>query len=359
MAAPSELLWNSDPHTRAKHDMLARYLEAWFPIMAASRWSSSGATYAEGFAGPGEYLNGGPGSPILALQAASRPEVAKHATDLRMIFVEKSQARLEHLKALVERRGFGRGRVHITYVGRPCETHLLPALDDAGAWAGPIFVNLDGWGVDTPYTIVERIGQSRSSEVLITLQTQWFARFASVENLRAGDIVFGESGWRGVANQPANEKRRFLADRYLGRLRDAGFNYTLTFEMVDEGGNGLFLVFGTDDLLGVQKMKDAMWSVDKVRGQRFRDPRDLAQLTFEAIDSDPDLTLLGRQVLERLDVGPQSIDALKTFALRETMFKKTHVDAVVADFVAKRKVVRTKARRDADAIVTLAPETLF
>jgi hypothetical protein len=105
--------------------------------------------------------------------------------------------------------------------------------------------------------------------------------------------------------------------------------YTLTFEMVDEGGNGLFLVFGTDSLLGVEKMKDAMWSVDKVRDQRFRDPRDLSQLTFEAIDSDPDLALLSQQLLARLQAGPKSLEDLKGYALRETMFKKAHTDPAV------------------------------
>lgn len=358
MAAPTSVLWDRDPHTKAKHDMLSRYLDAWFPIVA-SRWSDTGVTYAEGFAGPGEYANGGLGSPLLALQAAMRPEVSKHPTEVRMIFVEKSPDRLGHLGALVGRRCPDRARIPVSYINHPCETHLLPALDDAGGWAGPMFVNLDGWGVDTPYHIVKRIGESRSSEVLITLKTQWFARFATVADVQAGDIVFGETGWRDVALQPAGEKKRFLAERYLGRLHDAGFKYTLTFEMVDEGGNGLFLVFATDKLLGVEKMKDAMWSVDKVRGQRFRDPRDLSQLTFEAIDSDPDLALLSQQLFARLQAGPQSLEELKDYTLRETMFKKAHTDPAVRRLEADGKVERGSARRHEDVIVQLAQPKLF
>jgi hypothetical protein len=322
MAAPTSLLWDRDPHTKAKHDMLSRYLDAWFPIVA-SKWSDTGLTYAEGFAGPGEYLNGGMGSPLLALQAATRPEVSKHPTDIRMIFVEKSPDRLGHLKALVEQRGLGRARIH------------------------------------TPYPVVERFGASRSSEVLITLKTQWFARFATVADVQAGDIVFGETGWRDVAHQPAREKKRFLTERYLGRLHDAGFRHTLTFEMIDEGGNGLFLIFGTDNLLGVEKMKDAMWSVDKVRGQRFRDPRDLSQLTFEAIDTDPDLALLSQQLVARLKAGPQSLENLKDYALRETMFKKAHTDPAVRRLEAAGEVERTSARRHEDVIVQLAQPRLF
>lgn len=34
MAAPKTTTWNLDPHTRAKHEILRRYLEAWTPILS-------------------------------------------------------------------------------------------------------------------------------------------------------------------------------------------------------------------------------------------------------------------------------------------------------------------------------------
>ncbi|MEJ7765972.1 MAG: three-Cys-motif partner protein TcmP [Acidimicrobiales bacterium] len=222
-----------------------------------------------------------------------------------------------------------------------------------------MFVNLDGWGVDTPYALVERVGRASSSEVLITLETQWFTRFATIEDVKAGDIVFGETGWREVVGHDSRSKKRFLADRYLSRIRAAGFEYTLSFEMVDEGGNGLFLVFGTHHPCGVEKMKDAMWSIDKVRGQRFRDPRDPNQQTFEAIDSDPDLSLLSQQVLERLEGGSRSLEELKDFALCETMFKKAHAEPAVRKLEALGKAERTRARKHEDVSVRLTAPKLF
>jgi len=338
--------------------MLGRYLNAWFPIIAKG-WSSTGATYADGFAGPGEYANGGWGSPIIALKAATRADVAKHSTDLRMVLVEKEAMRLAHLNDLVDRLGLSGDCTSVTNVHGMCATDLLPTLDRVGAWRGPMFVNLDGWGVDTPYTIVERVGRGRSSEVLITFQTQWFTRFATLKDIDAGDVVFGETGWREVDHQPTDAKKRFLVDRYLGRLRHAGFAYTLTFEMVDEGGHALLLVFGTGNCLGVEKMKDAMWAVDKVSGQRFRDPRDVNQLAFEAMDSHPDLTLLRHQVLERLQPGPATLEGLKDFALMETVFKKAHVDPAVRTLEQAGRVERVSARLHEDVVVRLAAGRLF
>ena len=54
------------PHTQAKHDILRHHMGAWFPILGRS--SSGPLQYIDGFAGPGEYEGGEPGSPKIALQ---------------------------------------------------------------------------------------------------------------------------------------------------------------------------------------------------------------------------------------------------------------------------------------------------
>ncbi len=40
-------IWNLDPHTAKKHEILRRYFEAWLPIMA--RWNGR-VVYIDGFA---------------------------------------------------------------------------------------------------------------------------------------------------------------------------------------------------------------------------------------------------------------------------------------------------------------------
>src|SRR5437016_1710637 len=72
MADTLPTTWPADPHTLAKHAILQRYLQAWFPIL--TRQASSLAhqyksaprreiLFIDGFAGPGEYTNGKEGSP--------------------------------------------------------------------------------------------------------------------------------------------------------------------------------------------------------------------------------------------------------------------------------------------------------
>ena len=58
--------WPLEPHTAAKHEILRRYLNAWFPILGSYQGR---VVFLDGFAGPGIYSHGESGSPIVALRA--------------------------------------------------------------------------------------------------------------------------------------------------------------------------------------------------------------------------------------------------------------------------------------------------
>src|SRR6266404_8142206 len=57
-------LWNAEPHTLAKIEIVRRYLFLWFLILGSQ---NARLAYIDGFAGPGRYLNSDQGSPIAAL----------------------------------------------------------------------------------------------------------------------------------------------------------------------------------------------------------------------------------------------------------------------------------------------------
>jgi three-Cys-motif partner protein len=357
LPTPSSVIWDRDPHTAAKHQILKGYLDAWFPIIA-SRWKSTGLTYVDAFAGPGEYTDGSFGSPIIAARAAFMSQVTQHGANVNLVFIEKNRDRFDHLGSLFDKQKLSQRSV--VRVHGDCETALVPVLDELKAWAGPMFVNFDGWGVDTPYTLVRRVGEGTSPEVLVTFHSQWFTRFAGQEDVDAGDRVYGDGGWRAVRDQPdAQAKKSFLVSEYRRCLNTGGFCHCLTFELVDEGGHPLFLVYGTTSLQGVRKMKDAMWRVDRLSGSRFRDPRDPNQLQFDVDQTNPNLTVLRHQILERLEQGPTTLANLKNFVLRETVFKESHTTIAVDELVRERKVLRTLGRGHARVNVRLAPPTLF
>jgi three-Cys-motif partner protein len=59
-------LWKRPPHTKAKHDILTRYLGAWFGIFGRSRYHRR-VNVLDGFAGSGRYDDDEPGWPALTL----------------------------------------------------------------------------------------------------------------------------------------------------------------------------------------------------------------------------------------------------------------------------------------------------
>ena len=334
MAVPTEVLWERDPHTAAKHLLLRRYLDAWFPIMS-KQFRDVGITFLDGFAGPGEYTNASESSPTIATAQAMRDDVTRWGTQTRLVFIEERRGRAQHLRDHLSG--------HFPQSVRPpglitrvhhgeCTNLYEGAIEELGGWAGPVFANLDGWGADVDYRIVERIAQQRSSEVLVTFRDQFFVRFVDGEQA-AGERVFGHADWRDVGKLSTPEKKPFQLDLYRQSLLAAGFDHVLTFEIIDEGGHSLHQFFGTNSDVAVRKFKDGLWEVDGVTGQRFRDPRYPNQLAFDILE--PDLRPLEDSILGLLEERECSLTDLRRHALLETIYKETHAKTAVDELVAK------------------------
>ena len=53
----SDTVWELEPHTKAKHEILVTYLQAWFGIMGGTAFEKRALVF-DGFAGPGIYRGG-------------------------------------------------------------------------------------------------------------------------------------------------------------------------------------------------------------------------------------------------------------------------------------------------------------
>src|SRR5258708_1878724 len=101
-AGPVEPVWPMEPHTLAKHEILRRYLGAWFPIM--SKYNSR-IIFFDGFAGPGIYQNGEIGSPLIALQVLIKHSLFPsfgEGTEYIFLFCESDKARFASLVEQLE-----------------------------------------------------------------------------------------------------------------------------------------------------------------------------------------------------------------------------------------------------------------
>jgi three-Cys-motif partner protein len=133
-------LWEAEPHTLAKHGILKSYFDAWTAILARSTQSAE-LLFVDGFAGPGEYTNGEPGSPIVALNA-----VLNHTVNLpkpvRFIFIENRRDRFEHLRTRLGKesaRISGNSRVIVDEpIHGDCDTEIRKLIAQRQAEGKPL-----------------------------------------------------------------------------------------------------------------------------------------------------------------------------------------------------------------------------
>ncbi|MEW2508259.1 three-Cys-motif partner protein TcmP [Amycolatopsis sp. NPDC047767] len=353
--------WKRADHTGAKHDIYRRYLERWFPILLAGSNAYPSATYAEGFAGPGVYEGGEPGSPIIAIQALL-DKVRDPIPVVKMIFVDDDLRCIDTLNKQLTLKFPTRPRsaetLRVKVKAGTCVERLEPELDAMQAWGQPILAVLDSWGnVPVTYRLLERLARNQSSEVIITLGTQSFIRFVSKLGPEADEVFGGDPSWRQINTMATGQaKRQHILTCYRQTLARAGFKYLLDFELIDTRGESLYLVFGTNHRRGLEKMKDSVWEVDRVYGVGFRDPRDeQAQTLFELID--PVLAPLARLLLNRLKTAPPSgmrVEELRNFALFETVYRPEHVIRTLADLRADGRISSDETRIFRRSMVRLA-----
>ncbi|NDL57040.1 three-Cys-motif partner protein TcmP [Phytoactinopolyspora mesophila] len=339
------VVWLAEPHTLAKHQVYRQYLSKWMPIMIQS-WKGN-VTYAEGFSGPGVYVGGEPGSPVIALETLLRdPALRTRARDLRFLFVESQKSRSERLSEELEKaarpvplRQLDRYGIDLAIATGDYDPTLTELLTEHNAWGRPMLVVLDTFGGSVKLDLVRRIAQNPSSEVIITFEPQHFIRWAKVDRIRHGDTVFGDPDWRRVDEQPESAKAKWVVDKYRTVLQDAGFSYVLTFELVNTRGLSLFLVFGTTHVRGLQKMKEAMWEVDPISGVQYRDPADPDQELLD-IKLEPLTEPLRRELLQYLRNQPKehaaSVSDLRRFALYRTVYKESQVKPELDILVDKK-----------------------
>jgi hypothetical protein len=119
-----DTLWRLEPATAAKHRLYKKYLDAWWPILlqpsASTGRSWPHVTYVDAFAGPGEYVGGEEGSPVLVLDRLLRhdavPRMQLKRERVHVILTEERRDRFEHLKALLARRFGPLDRLPVTVI---------------------------------------------------------------------------------------------------------------------------------------------------------------------------------------------------------------------------------------------------
>ncbi len=339
MVAPKEVVWKIEPHTRAKHEILKRYLQAWFPIMTKNNHR---IIVLDGFAGPGEYVDSSEGSPLVAIKTLLSNEVAlSYGNEVVFYFIEADEARRHNLQTLLNRQ-FPTGTLpsyvswHIE-AGRFDEhlSALLDNLDQAQSLLAPTFAFIDPFGYShTPMSVISRLMRHPKCEVLINVMYEEANRFINWDKPEHDihyDQLFGTKEWRTIrdVSLPPSERERRIRELYADRLCSVGgATYVRTFRMRNKSNRtDYYLFFGTKSLTGLDRMKQAMWKVDPSGAYDFSDTSNPDQAVL--FKAEPDAELLLAAIAQQFAGQTVTVQQVEDFVIAKTAFHKSHYKRAV------------------------------
>lgn len=326
--------WAIQPHTEAKHAILAAYLRAWFPILSLGGFAR--VIYVDGFAGPGRYLAGQEGSPLRAVRALAEQTLPLPSA-FEFHFVERKPqvvAKLEENLAAARRNGEIPAKAEIQVHGplsfeQAYDSSIRDRLSRFPS--APAFALVDPFGwTGIPMRIISDLMSRPSTEVLINFMFEEINRFLNHPDQPGNfDALFGGEGWRPACDMKGDQRKRFIHDYYRDQLTaKARARYVRSFEMRnDKGLVDYFLFFATNNLRGLEKMKEAMWKVDPAGGTLFSDATNPNQITMFA--AEPDRALLSRLIEKRFANSHARVKDFQTFVVEDTPFLATHYKKVL------------------------------
>jgi len=329
---PKTTIWELEPHTATKHEVLRRYIQAWAPILSQGNFPQ--LVFIDGFAGPGRYSKGEEGSPIIAIKAvAEQPRPIKAKLDFH--FIELDKRRSDHLATEIGALSLPPNITTKIHGGRSFQDAFPEVWSSYAPKPGrsrpPTFVFIDPFGFKIPFRHVAEVLRAPSCEVLITFMFEEINRFLSQGQQPDNfDDLFGCRDWReGISIKLPKDHLKFLHDLYQRQLTHAaGAQFVRSFTMRNErDATDYFLFFATNNELGLRKMKEAMWRVDESGTYTFSDATDPNQSVL--FSAEPDRRLLTRLIVEKFSGVETTLGEIERFVVRDTPFRETHYKKVL------------------------------
>ena len=252
-------------------------------------------------------------------------------SEINYLFIEKDSSRSGHLEEVLDEleEELPTNCSYEVFNSTFDETltNVLDRIDKQRTRLAPAFVMIDPFGVsETPMSVIGRILRNPKSEVMVSFMYEWINRFREHSSFeRHLDDLFGCPDWRQGIYLPDHEYRKaFFHDLYRNQLRKNGAEYVVPFELYEGQRHVYTIFFGTKDLTGCDKMKQAIWKIAPFGDFKFKSGLS-NQLTLGP--SIVDFSLLERTLLDNFSgKGWHSIERLVDFMKSDaTQFHSSHL----------------------------------
>lgn len=316
----------------AKHQLLRRYLDGWFPILTSVHGR---VIYVDCHAGRGIHETGQQGSPILALQRLRDHQLRDRildSTEVQFVFFENDLANYEHLCTEIDSLGELPSNITVDIFQEDYEESLRQLVDEMNQHnqsLAPSFAFVDPYGFTLSMGLLNDLLAFPSCELLINFMYRYVDMAihhpAQASNM---DSLFGCQDWRKLASIENPREREQSTIELFARQLQAKF--VTHINMI--GDNSVLkyvLLHASNHPRGRELMKESMWAVvpDGSFTAFERDSPD----QYVLIEPDPSLELL-KDLLWKNFVGQQVyMEEIYEWLLQELYLKK-HVHEVLRKY---------------------------
>lgn len=318
---PTTPIWRLKEHTKAKHELLRLYLAAWIPKVGRM---NARIALIDGYAGPGVYEGGEPGSPVVMLTSYlnHRDRDRLRAAPL-FVFVEKDP---ERYAVLLGQLALLRWPPRVTIEKRNAsfDDVLDEILDDLGDHRPiPVFMFVDPFGYDYDLEDIGRLVSNPRCEALTFLPTPFIARH--LDDVRLAPTIsraLDSDDWQVARGRPLHEREAIVCDVFAASLRRS-VSYVLAFHVETAPSSSYDLFFATNSPHGVNAMKDAMWKVDPTGSYRWQVGNALGQaVLFSGEPQDEAIAALRDAIGTRWFTIEEGLTAWLSTRFRETHLRQ-------------------------------------
>jgi three-Cys-motif partner protein len=217
---------------KLKHEVLRQHLA----VYVRTTGSRASVVLLDGYAGPGQYAEGSPGSPRLMVDTAK----ALQDRDVHCIFVERDRQHWHQLQELLAELGDDDSE--------PLWGKLEERLDEVLVKAAgkSLFVFLDPFGLAIPFAMLEAMLRRRPrfapgrvfqpTEIILNFSVSGINRAAGRLDSRTDDLTIarmhqtrleeleaflGGPWWQAIWQQSGKDRVARILDEYLARFRAA------------------------------------------------------------------------------------------------------------------------------------------
>lgn len=367
------------PHAAAvfKHAALRRYLRA-FASKLAARAPDHKVAYLDGYAGLGEYQDGSPGSPAIALDTAE--SILKIGGSIEGHLVEREATTCQQLQDLIAKR---RPDWHV-YCGDVVDflDQILGRIDRL-----PLFAFLDPFGLGMPFDLIQTRLLSRGghmdqgvrrggtpTEVLLNFSWSGLRRTggqamststdpiyakAQPKFLKKVDEALGGPWWQEIWRSHRNQRVELITAGFLNRLRGAAGGWQVLEVPVTDRWGGPTRYY----LILITQHPHGLWLFNDVLSSAREDFRkfwlqQVGQFDLEQLsDREPQWVSLIKdnlcQLLDQYDRGYKVGDFIRrVYGETLTFARGKHVRRAIEDLRKEGRATWSEEKEYVDRVVT-------